>query len=298
MSQVPLRVSTLISPRELADKINLSANIRILDCTWYMPFSPLSSKKNALQEFYRDHLPGAQFFDIDKCTDQSTEYACMLPTPAEFEEYVGKLGIDNNTHVVVYDNNPMFGCFSAQRVWWTFRMFGHNLVSLLDGGLPRWLNDGYGTTDEVESLTKTLFNANYNSNLIKTYDEMEKNIEEQSFQVVDTRIQGRYDGSQPEPRPGVKSGHMVGTINIPFRQYLCPKEKRFKEKGELLDLFDDYKLDLNKPLTAMCGSGISACFFALAAAICDKTDVSVYDGGWTEWFYRAKPEFQLDVPKW
>ena len=202
MPQVPLRVSTIITPKDLAEKMTSAANYRVLDCTWHMPLTGFSGKKNARQDFYKDHIPGAQFFDISECLDKESRYEHMLPSEEQFADYVSKLGINNNTHVIVYDNNPNFGLFSAQRVWWMFRVFGHNLVTLLDGGVPRWVKEGYYTTDDVEKVSPQPFQAKYNKALVKTFEEMEANLEAKTFQVVDARPAGRYEGTQSEPVPG------------------------------------------------------------------------------------------------
>jgi thiosulfate/3-mercaptopyruvate sulfurtransferase len=202
MSAAMRKVSSLVSSQWLAGQLTKpSEGLRVLDGSFHLPFM----KRNALQEFRTGHIPGAQFFDIDACSDKSSEFDHMLPPKDVFEEYAGNLGIDNDTHVVVYDNNETFGLFSAQRVWWTFRVYGHDLVSVLDGGLPAWKLDEFETTDEIDKVTSKVFKAQpRNDALIKTYDQMLANVTNEcaEFPIVDARPAGRFEGTAPEPRAG------------------------------------------------------------------------------------------------
>lgn len=194
------RIPTIVSVKWLAEKIlQPPKNFRVVDASWHLP----SSGRNAKTEYMSKHIQGAPFFDIDECADQTSDFGHMLPPPKAFESYVGNLGISNDTHVVVYDNNEAFGIFSAQRVWWMFRIFGHDQVSVLDGGLPKWLKDGLPVTAEVPTFSPVKFQANFHPSLVKSYGEMEKNVEEKAFQVVDARKSGRFEGTEPEPRPSM-----------------------------------------------------------------------------------------------
>ena len=194
------KVSSVVSTKWLAERLALrSPNLAILDGSWHMP----AEKRNPYSDYKVRHIPKAQFFDIDGCSDKRSPYDHMIPKAEEFSTYVGNLGIDNDTHVIVYDNNAKFGLFSAQRVWWTFRVFGHNLVSVLDGGLNKWIKDGYDTTDEMENVMPTKFHARYRANLIKSFDDIQHNFDMRDFLVVDARATGRFDGSAPEPRKGI-----------------------------------------------------------------------------------------------
>ena len=193
-----LKFGTLISARQLAEVLpKCSKNIRVLDATWFLPNSGL----NAFENYKKGHIPGAQFFDIDLCCSES-KYEHMLPTPSQFEEYVGSLGIDNDTHVVIYNDHPDFALFSAPRVWWTFRLFGHDAVSLLEGGLRRWKDEQYKLMSGVECVEEKQFKSSFNKNWIKSFEDMVENIESQQFQVIDARSEGRFNGTAPEPRPG------------------------------------------------------------------------------------------------
>ena len=192
------RVASVVNVKWLNSRL-LSPNIRVIDASWHLP----SSGRNAREEYAAKHIPDAQFFDIDDCIDKTSPYIHMMPTVKEFEEYVGKLGINNHTHVIVYDNNEKFGTMSAPRVWWAFRAFGHPLVSVLDGGLPKWCMEGKPTTKKESICPEEKFNATFNASVVTDYDTVRENIEKRKFQVVDARPPGRYNGTEPEPRKGM-----------------------------------------------------------------------------------------------
>lgn len=190
----------LVSAQWLADAVAnklVGPQLRILDASWYLP----KTKRVARDEFAQTHIPGASFFDIDDCCDKTSPFDHMLPTSSDFSQYVGNLGIGNDTHVVVYDTNDL-GSFSAPRVWWMFRVFGHNLVSVLDGGLRTWVADGYPLTSEHREPEGREFRASLNSSWVKSYEEVLENIRTKQVQVVDARSAGRFRGTEPEPRDG------------------------------------------------------------------------------------------------
>ncbi|XP_071107434.1 3-mercaptopyruvate sulfurtransferase-like isoform X1 [Haliotis cracherodii] len=288
------RVMALVSTKWLAGSIiSNSKCIRIIDASWHLP----TSGRNGKLEFEQKHIPGAQFFDIDECANKSSPFGHMLPGPDEFEAYVGDLGIGNNTHVIVYDNNELFGLFSAQRVWWTFRVFGHAKVSVLDGGFPKWCRENNLTSSESRSVSINRFKANFNPAFVKSFGDVKRNIDDKQFQLVDARAPGRFQGISPEPRQNIKPGHIPGSINIPFMDVLDPDTKTMKTATELKQLFASANVDLSKPVTVSCGSGVSACCIALAAYQCGKEDVSIYDGSWTEWYLRALPSDRANCPQ-
>ena len=199
MSNLQKGISAVVSTKWLAEKLSTKMpNLRVLDGSWHMPFT----KRDPKAEFLVKHIPTSQFFGIDECCDLSNKMDHMLPNGKRFSEYVGHLGINNKTHVVIYDNHPDFGLFSAQRVWWTFRIFGHNRVSVLDGGLPKWENDGFEVTDIIDSVEKQMFESSFLPDLVKSFEDVERNLEFKGFTVVDGRAAGRYHGTSPEPRPG------------------------------------------------------------------------------------------------
>ncbi|XP_059142015.1 3-mercaptopyruvate sulfurtransferase-like [Physella acuta] len=286
--------SNLVSVKWLKEMmVSSTLKFRILDGSWHLPISG----RNAASEYKEQHIPGALFFDIDECADKSRNLPHMIPSPEFMEDYVGALGITNDTYIIVYDNNPQFPLFSAQRVWWMFRLFGHTKISILAGGLPEWVSADGQVTSDVIHVPREKFVAKFNKNLIKTMDEVEKNIENPEFILLDARPGGRFKGQAPEPHPDTKPGSIVGSINIPFMNTMNLEQRVMKSPEELKQLFEDAGVDLTKPIVASCGSGVSACILALAASIAGKDDVAIYDGAWTEWFHYGPAQFKLNVPE-
>lgn len=192
----------LVSCKWLADAVRnnlVGPKLRILDASWYLP----KTKRDPRAEFLQKHIPGSSFFDLDDCCDKTSAFDHMLPTSSHFSQYVGDLGIGNNTHVVVYDTSD-FGSFCAPRVWWMFRLFGHSLVSVLDGGMMNWLADGYPVTADYSKPECTGFKATLNQSWVKSYEDVLENIGTKQVQVVDARSAGRFRGTEPEPRDGEK----------------------------------------------------------------------------------------------
>ncbi|CAL8331828.1 unnamed protein product [Lota lota] len=258
--------------------------MRILDTSWYLP----KLRRNAKSEFKKKHIPGAAFFDIDQCCDRTSPLDHMLPSEKLFAEYVGNLGIENDTHVVVYDASE-FGAFSAPRVWWMFRVFGHGSVSLLNGGLRNWALEGLETSDRHIKPTPSEFKASLNRSWVKTYEDILDNLDSTKFQVVDSRPTGRFRGLDPEPRDNTEPGHIPGSISMPFNSFLSPTGHFLSQEG-LSGLFSRAGVDLSQPVCVSCGSAVTACHVALAAHACGHPGVQVYDGGWSEWYTRAAPE--------
>ncbi|XP_066563220.1 3-mercaptopyruvate sulfurtransferase [Amia ocellicauda] len=282
-----MALQTLIAARWLAEALKsnrIGPSLRVLDTSWYLP----KLKRDAKKEFRQRHIAGAGFFDIDQCCDKTSPLDHMLPTEDEFADYVGRLGIGNQTHVVVYDASD-FGSFSAPRVWWMFRVFGHQAVSLLDGGLKNWLREGHPVTGEYSKPEQTEFRAKLNRSWVKSYEDMLDNLESKRFQVVDARPQGRFRGVEPEPRDNTEPGHIPCSISLPFTSFLSEAGME-KPTQELRSLFKGAGVDLGKPLCVTCGSGVTACHVALAAHLCGHPGVAVYDGAWSEWYTRALPE--------
>ncbi|KAM6904916.1 3-mercaptopyruvate sulfurtransferase [Xenentodon cancila] len=277
----------VVSVQWLADAVRnklVGSQLRVLDGSWYLP----KTKRVAKDEFTQKHIPGASFFDIDECCDKSSGFDHMLPTSSNFSEYVGDLGIGNDTHVVVYDTSD-FGSFSAPRVWWMFRLFGHNLVSVLDGGLRSWVVDGHPLTSEHCQPERREFRASLNQSWVKSYEDVLENIKSRQAQVVDARSAGRFKGTEPEPRDDVLPGHFPEAINMPFTSFLDASGKHHGAE-RLAELFREAGVDMERPLWATCGSGVTACHVALAAHRLGHPEICVYDGSWSEWFKRASPE--------
>lgn len=196
----------LVSGQWLADAIRnnlVGPGLRILDASWYLA----KTKRDPRAEFAQRHIAGSSFFDIDVCSDKTSAFDHMLPAAGHFSDYVGDLGIGNDTHVVVYDTSD-FGAYSAPRVWWMFRLFGHNLVSVLDGGFKNWLADGYPVTADYSKPERREFKATLNQSWVKTYEDVLENVRSGEVQTVDARSAGRYRGIEPEPRDG-KHGALV-----------------------------------------------------------------------------------------
>ncbi|CAK0786382.1 hypothetical protein CVIRNUC_009595 [Coccomyxa viridis] len=268
--------------------------MRVLDASWYMP----NAGRDPRQDFIESRIPGSRFFDLDRISDPNTDLPHMLPSEKAFAAAADALGISADDQVVIYDRS---GVFSAPRAWWTFRAFGHKQVAVLDGGLQAWQAKGY----PVDTLTASeadvdaaahaarqapssppKYPAKQQESMVRGVYQMLDNIEGRKEQVVDARGPGRFAGSEAEPRQGVRSGHMPGSVNIPFTQVL--QEGRYKGPEELITVFKDAGVDLKKPIIASCGTGVTASVLALALhQIAPAAQVSVYDGSWTEWGGRA-----------
>ncbi len=264
--------SAFVSPAWLAEHLMDDA-VRIMDASWYMS----ADSRDTRGEYDADHIPGAVFFDIDAASDHTTDLPHMLPTPETFGETVSALGIGNQHHVVVYDSK---GLFSAPRVWWMFRVFGHEHVSILEGGLPAWKENG----GEVASLptrhAPAHFTATFHPELVRSKSEVETAIG--NIQILDARAANRFLGETPEPRPGLRSGHIPGSKNLPFGQLLDEKG-RLRPQDETKSSFAAADIDPARPTITTCGSGISACVLAVALYELGNKDVAVYDGSWAEW---------------
>lgn len=252
-------------------------DLRVLDASWHLP----GSGRDARAEYLAEHIPGAAFFDIDRIVDHESDLPHMLPDADHFAAGMGALGIGNDSAVVVYDSH---GLFSAARAWWMLRTFGHERVAILDGGLPAWrarelpLEAGEVTPDPVS------FRARLDMRRVWTLDDVARNLETGSACLLDARPSGRFAGMDPEPRPGLPSGHVPGARNLPFDRIIDPDTRRVLPMADLQALFAD--LD-ERPVVCSCGSGVSACVLAFALHLLGREDVAVYDGSWTEWAGRG-----------
>jgi thiosulfate/3-mercaptopyruvate sulfurtransferase len=271
----------LSSPEPLVDAAWLAArldapDLRILDATWVMPGDPRDPR--AMHEQAR--IPGAIFFDIDEVSDAENPLPHMAAPAAKFAARMRALGVGDGNTVVVYD---ALGLFSAARVWWNFRHMGKEDVYVLDGGLPAWLAAGQPVEDgPPRARPPRHFTSRVRSDLLANLEDMRRLLAEGATQVIDARGAGRFEGREPEPRPGVKSGHMPGARNVPFGS-LLEADGRMKGKEALAALFTAAGIDLAKPAVTTCGSGITAPIVALALARLGRKDARVYDGSWTEW---------------
>jgi thiosulfate/3-mercaptopyruvate sulfurtransferase len=235
--------------------------------------------RDARREFLDAHIPGAVFFDIDEIADAATSLPHMLPSPERFTAAVGVLGIGDGDRVVVYDAR---GVVSAARVWWTFRVFGHEGVAVLDGGLPRWRAEGRPVEHGPPAPMPRRFTARFNAALVRDLEQMRTNLERQREQVLDARSRGRFAGTEPEPRPGLRGGHIPHSLNLPYEELYQP-DGTLLPPDALREKFAKAGLDPGRPIVTSCGSGVTAAVLALGLHLLGRGDVAVYDGSWTEW---------------
>lgn len=273
--------TALVSTPWLRDHLD-DPDLRILDASWYMA----AAGRDARAEFAAGHIPGARFFDIDEVADLSRPLPHMLPSPRDFEVHVAALGIRNDHHVVVYDGA---GVFSSPRVWWTFRTFGHARVSILQGGLPAWRGEGHPLSTDTPTSIPGRYTATLQPQLVRDLEQVRALVAQQPERVVDARSHGRFMGTAPEPRPGLKSGHMPGSLNLPFDQLLTP-QGALRPNEALAALFRDAGVELNTQTVTTCGSGLTAAILALALFELGAPEAAVYDGSWTEWAGRSDTE--------
>jgi thiosulfate/3-mercaptopyruvate sulfurtransferase len=251
-------------------------HILILDASWHLP----AAKRNAREEFLAEHIPGAAFFDLDASSDPSTTLPHMLPSPEKFASDMKRLGASDSKHIICYD---AVGLFSAARLWWMLKWFGHNSVSVLDGGLLKWqaerrpLQTGEATTSEARHFTPHL-----KPEIVRTLNDVAAALQGNSAQLVDARSPSRFRGEEPEPRPGVKPGHMPGAHNVHYAS-LINTDGTLKSKAELKAAFEAAGINLTNPIITTCGSGVTAAILYLALAELGHDKTSLYDGSWAEW---------------
>lgn len=260
----------LVTTEWLAENL-AQEDVKVLDGTWVLP-----TDKDNLPSGY---IKGSQIFDIDAIADTSSPMKHMLASPEDFAKAVSTLGLRNSDHIICYDRH---GLFSSPRVWWNFVTFGHNKVSILDGGLPAWVKEGH-TISKQPSKSSEPSDFKISPPLIKVTDKacvidaIDKDI-----QIVDARPAGRFNGTSPEPRAGLRSGRIPGSYSLPFES-LKTAEGRFKPLNELSDIVGTKGLDLDKPIITSCGSGITAAGIAFVLHRLGARDISLYDGSWVEW---------------
>jgi thiosulfate/3-mercaptopyruvate sulfurtransferase len=268
----------LVSTAWLAAHLE-DAQVALLDATWFMP----GTARDAAAEYAERHIPGAVFFDIDKVCGRDTALPHMLAEPADFAVAARRLGVSQGSRVVVYD---ALGLFSAPRVWWSFRAMGHARAVVLDGGLVKWLAEGRPVERGWREAVHGDFKARSRPALVRNLEAVRAAIATGSETIVDARSADRYSGEAPEPRPGLRSGHMPGALNLPGSS-LVKADGTLLSSEELRTAFEAAGVDLAAPIVTSCGSGISASLLALALARLGRDDVAVYDGSWSEWGGRA-----------
>ena len=251
--------------------------VKILDASWHLP----NSNRKAEEEYKLNHIQNSIFFDIDKYSNQNSPLPHMLPQEKDWEIIVSSLGIKNSDHIVVYDNSDVL---SACRVWYTFIYFGHdpNLISVLDGGFSKWLIEKRSTSKDISKIIETKYKAVEDSSLVINKDQVNENIRDKKFQLIDARSEKRFLGLQPEPREGLRSGHVKNSINLPF-QLLINEDGTFKKVNELKRIFEEKKINNEKDKAFSCGSGVSATALGLAYSIISGKKPVIYDGSWAEY---------------
>ena len=252
-------------------------NVKILDASWHLP----NSNRNPLEEYELNHITNAIFFDIDKNSNQQSNLPHMLPTKENWEIIVSNLGINNSDHVVVYDNSEVF---SSCRVWYTFMYFGHNpnLISVLDGNFKKWINEKRPISKVKVKNGKSNYNACENISLVLNKKKNNENIINKKYQLIDARGEQRFLGLQSEPRKELMSGNIKGSINLPFQQ-LIRKDRTFKKRNELIEVFKTKEVLIEKEMAFTCGSGVTACILGLANSIISGKKPIIYDGSWAEY---------------
>ena len=250
-------------------------DIRIIDSSWYFP----QEKRNAEQEFLECHIPGASFFDIDKIKDNHSDLPHMLPPSEMFNSTVRKLGIGDGHKVVIYDG---LGMRSAARLWWMFKVFGYSDVVVLDGGFPKWVKENRSTTADLTEKEIRHLTIYEDKSIVADRDDVLRATKLNHCSIIDARSEGRFMGTAPEPRSGLRSGSIENSINVPY-ETLLNEDFTFKSKREIIDIFSKKGVVFNNYIITTCGSGVTAAVLYLALDEIGCSKISLYDGSWAEW---------------
>jgi thiosulfate/3-mercaptopyruvate sulfurtransferase len=269
----------LVSTDWLAGALG-TPDLIVFDATKYLPNEP----KDGKAEFALAHIPGARYFDIDEVADPDTDLPHMVPTPGRFAKLMGGMGVSNTSRVVFYDQK---GLASAARGWWLMGLFGHDNAAVLDGGLPKWMREGRATQSGAPPASApTSFRPDYRAARLRGVGDVIRNVETQAELVLDARAVGRFTGATPEPRAGMRSGHMPGAASLPYTD-LLHADGTFRPAAELKARFAQAGVDGGRGIITSCGSGVTACILTMGLRLAGLPEGAVYDGSWTEWGGRA-----------
>jgi thiosulfate/3-mercaptopyruvate sulfurtransferase len=280
-----IKMEPLVTTEWLAEELG-KPDLVVLDATKYLPNEP----KDGRAEFLRAHIPGARYFDIDQIADMDTDLPHMVPTPGRFARLMAALGVSNASRVVFYDQK---GLSSAARGWWLMGLFGHDGATVLDGGLPKWLREGRPVMDgESVDHEPGYFRPDYRAAQLRGVGDMLRTVLTRSELVLDARAAERFTGAVPEPRAGMRSGHIPGSISVPYTD-LLQQDGTFRPAGEVRARFEAAGVDGSRPLVTSCGSGVTACILTLGLRMAGFPEGAVYDGSWTEW--GGRPDTPIEV---
>ncbi len=269
----------LVTTEWLAGELG-AADLVVFDATKYLP----NENRDGKAEFLTAHLPGARYFDIDEVADIDTDLPHMVPTPGRFAKLMAAMGISNTTRIVFYDQK---GLASAARGWWLMGLFGHDNAAVLDGGLPKWVREGRSVEAGAAAVPAPgVFKPDYRATRLRGVGDIIANVTSQAELVVDARAAGRFTGATPEPRAGMRSGHMPGAANLPYTD-LLNADGTFKPVADLRARFAAAGVDGARPVVTSCGSGVTACILTMGLRLAGLPEGAVYDGSWTEWGGRA-----------
>jgi thiosulfate/3-mercaptopyruvate sulfurtransferase len=266
--------SPFVTTAWLAERLD-APDVVVVDGSWYLP----SMNRDPQAEYLEAHIPGAVRFDIDMVRDETSALPHMLPTPEQFGRQAGALGIGDGMKIVVYDGA---GLFSAPRVWWTFKVFGARDVSILEGGFPAWRAEGRPVEEGPDrARARRTFSARLDHSAVADLSDIRRVLEYGATQVVDARPADRFRGEAPEPRAGVRSGHMPGSLNVPSAAIV--ENGRLRDPASIEAAFREAGVDLDRPIITSCGSGVSAAILAVALDSIGRPARAIYDGSWAEW---------------
>ena len=262
-----------------------SKDLRVLDASWYLP----SENRNPRKEFISRHIPSSKYFDINSFSDPNNPLPHMVPSEHKFCSELSKLGVSTGNHVVFYDG---LGLFSAARAWWLLKLFGFAEVSILDGGLPKWISENRPLSSDIYESSSEFIIPKFNNQLICDWKQVKLCTRDKIGQIIDARPFDRFSGQATEPRPGLRSGHIPGSINICYKE-LLNDDHTLKNKKLLSDIFAAKGVDLTLPIIVSCGSGVTAAILFLALKVMGAKNLAIYDGSWSEWGSRDDLDIEI-----